>query len=528
MPESYTVQLSFRSEAASGRELLADIGEDILGWVTRDEFELGGSFPYYGKEEMPSLGHFAVDGAVSGNSEWWRTEWSRPDSQGRPIDWVSSARLATLGDEVECGLRVRVKAREGFITGDYASVAPPRIVPELVEKPGFRASCMGEVVSASPTHLTGPRVGRFVSERLEDATRRLPIVMVSADDVTGRSPVDIHKLSGQLSGLAEVALLHDGEAAWELTKQVGQKYSCFSGATRVYWPGFNSHADDPFSHRLWLRDRIADHGPAAFARLLFNFLCSRVGRAFGDSPVWREVHRDIQVQREEGWRQQLNDLGADKELTELVLESIQADMRGAAAERDDAIELATSLDSLLGETERERDNFARENEQLRVALAHGGRQHAEAAPAPPQVETVLDAVQAASSLPNTTVLDSAVDSARESRSNRGSDLYKVLCVLDRLAVKYREGLGNRGVRAWLEEELQDVSVQYKAGISSTTEGKRGQAYTFGNILMGKHLSFGGGHNTANHVSVHFEFDFPDDPPRCVIGHAGKHLPNEMS
>ena len=331
---------------------------------------------------------------------------------------------------------------------------------------------------------------------------------------------------GQLSGLAEVALLHDGEASWELTKQVRKEFSCFNGAVRIYWPGFNSQSDDPFGHRLWIRDRITDQGPSSFSKLLFNYLCSRVGRALGESPVWREVQNEIQAEREEGWRRQLADLGADKDLTEELLESIQGDQREADAERDYAFESAASLENQLKEAHQERDYLQRETEQLRVALAHRPDQPGEEAKSL-HIRSVLDAVEQARYLPNTEVLDTALDSARKSQSNRGPDLYKVLGALDRLAVEYRNGLG-KGVKEWLREQLPDVPYEYKADISETTEGKRGQAYTFGGILMGKHLSFGGGHNTPNHVSVHFEFDFPDDPPRCVIGHAGKHLPNEMS
>lgn len=526
MPESYTVQLLFRSEEVSGRDLLADVAGDILAWVTRGEIELSEPFPHYGSWRMPTLGDFTVDGGEVGRSEWWRTVWSRPDSQGRPIDWVTSARLATLGDDVECGLQIRVNAREGFITGDFASVDPPRIVPQLVEKPALSATCMGEGVTASPNRLTGSRVGRFVSERLEDTGRRLPVVVVSAEEVTGRPSLDPHRLAGQLAGLAEVALLHDGEAAWELTKQVGKEFSCFGGAVRVYWPGFNSRTDDPFSHRLWLPDRVSDRGPGAFAKRLFNFLCSRVGRALGESPVWREVQREIQAKREEGWRNRLEELGADKELTEALLENIQADQREAENERDEALKWVTAVENELKDVARERDQLQKEKEQLRIAYAHSPGQRQGSA-SPPLIESVFDAVVEAADLPHTEVLDTATDSALRSQSNRGPDLYKVFEALDSLAAQYRLGLG-KGAREWLREQLPDVPYEYASDLSDTTTGKREQDYTFGGIFMPKHLKFGGGHNTKNLLRVHFEYEFDDEAPRLVIGHVGEHLPNEMS
>ena len=144
----------------------------------------------------------------------------------------------------------------------------------------------------------------------------------------------------------------------------------------------------------------------------------------------------------------------------------------------------------------------------------------------PEIESVADAVLAASQLERLTFLKSAWEAAEDSQSNRGPDLYKAFRMLDRLAAEYRTGLGGKGVKEWFQE--QGAPFAYAAHLSDTTAGKREQTYTFGGIFMPKHLKFSGGHNTQNLLRVHFEYEFDDDPPRCVIGHVGEHLPNEMS
>ena len=533
MPETYTVQLSFRSEEAHGCDLLAEIATDILDWAQRGEVILSDPFPHYGNWQMPTRGTFQIDGATAGYGEWWRLAWIQPDPRGMQIDWFTSARLATLGDDVECRLRIRINAREGFVTGENPPVNPPRIVPRLVEKPNLTATCLGEPVYGTPTPLTGPRVGAFVTNRLEDAGRRLPIVMVSVGQ-TGRPLVDDHRLAGQLSGLAEVVSLDDGEASWELTRQVGQDFSCFNGAVRIYWPGLNTRRDNPFDHRLWVPDRITEQRPQDFQQGLFDHLCLRVGRALGESPVWHEVHRKIQEHREEDSRQKLIQLSEDKDITEKILAIVEAGKKEAEAgkkeaesDRDDAWEWADNLDKQLRKAERERDDLQNQKDQLKIALAAAQISQAGTSDSDPEISSVLDAVKNASSFPNLQFCSTALDSASESQSNRGNDLYKIFKVLNLLATEYRNGLGG-SVGDWIGERVPDVAFDYAHHISDTTASRNEQDYTFDGILMPKHLKFGGGHNTPNQVRVHFEFEFRDGPPRCVIGWCGKHLPNTQT
>ena len=532
MPESYTVQLTLRSadeDGPAGRQLLREITEEVLDWATGAEgLKEGSEFPHYGKWESDALGRYEVSGEADDTLEWWEQEWSRPDAHGRKIDWLSQVRLATQGEEVEFRIRVSVRAQVGWITPEYASVRRPNIVPRLVTR--FQATYFDDRVDALPlAPFSASRVGDLV-ERLKDPARRMPIVLISVARGTTDPLMSPEDAADQLAGLAEVVLLQDETASWQLTERVGRSLACFWGAVRLYWPGLDLNTDDPYSHRLWLAQRIHEQGPHSVIDHIFNILCSRVARASGDLPLWKLARDGINLRAESQTLERLQKLSSDSELVTIADEEIkkaerQRDVAASRAEELDkqltaAQQTVTALEDRLETT---RENLRATQEELgRVQKRAGG-----AVPETAEIQSVLDAVVRAGALPNTQVLKEAIDSARKSQSNRGGDLYKVFCVLDRLATEHRTGLG-MGVKAWLDEELPDVSVQYKGGISDTTEGKRGQDYTFGGILMGKHLSFGGGHNKPNHVSVHFEFDFSDGPPRCVIGHVGKHLRNEMS
>ena len=263
-------------------------------------------------------------------------------------------------------------------------------------------------------------------------------------------------------------------------------------------------------------------GPHGVVDQIFNMLCSRVARATGDMTLWKEVRDGIVARTEAETRRRLQELGADSELLALAEEEIEAAI--LARERSDKLEEELKeAQQRIGKLEEE---LEAQREQWTQFQAYSTSRVGEAEESP-TVESILGAVETARQLPNIRVLDSAVDSARRSQSNRGPDLYKVFCELDRLAVAYRGGLGT-GVKEWLREQLPSVPHEYASDLSDTTTGKREQTYTFGGIFMPKHLKFGGGFNTQNLLRVHFEFEFDDDPPRCVIGHVGEHLPNEMS
>ena len=476
---------------------------------------------------MRTRGDLQIDGATAGANEWWRMVWAQPDPHERQIDWFTSTRLATLGDEVECRIRIRINAREGFVTDEDATVDPPRIVPRLVEKPTLSATCMGEPVYGTPTPLSSLHVRTFVNNRLEYAGRRLPIVLVSVDPKTERALVDAHSLAARLSGLAEVVSLYDEEASWELTNQVGQMFSCFNGAVRIYWPGLNTRMDNPFNHRLWVSDRIVEQGSRRFIKNLYEHLCLRVGRALGESPIWHEVHRVIQRKREDEYRQRLLDLGADRQLTEDIIATTKAGKKIAESDRDDALELAATTEKQLQSVEQERDILQKQNEQLKIALAAARYPQTRITEQNPTISSVLDAVKYAQEFQTLEFCTDALESAADSRSNRGPDIYKVLKALADLPNGYRTGLG-KSVQDWIKERVPDVAFDYAHHISDTTASRNEQDYTFDGIFMPKHLRFGGGHNTQNQVRVHFEFEFADGPPRCVIGWVGKHLPNTQT
>ncbi len=177
------------------------------------------------------------------------------------------------------------------------------------------------------------------------------------------------------------------------------------------------------------------------------------------------------------------------------------------------------------EWEKERNDYEAKIEQLTLAASSITNQLASEKSVEEseetQIKSVLDAVERAyNELDHLVFLHNAWKTARESESDRGPHLYEAFCVLDRLAVEYRDSLG-KSVDKWLHEQLPDFTFDYAPFVGGGVAGNK-QKYTFGGIFMEKHLKFSGGYNKKNLLRVYFEYELDDDPPRCVIGHVGVH------
>ncbi len=529
----------------------------------------------------------------------------------------------------------------------------------------------------------------FVRERLENPDREEPLVVISVARGSHDYLVSPTQVAEQMGDLAQVVRLEDEDAGWELSRRVGGRLSCYWGAVRLYWPGFDSGTSRAYEHPVWLSQRIRAAGPKDVIDEIAEIISERASEAV--VPRIDEVEAALQEERRqrEAAEERLADLrdqiagverdhkelsarvdGAEDENASLrdqiaqlersqrnialdpesiyrffaqkkapfslvsgdepsgdladiyweivktlgekhdeavsdrdtardesataqdALEEERAHRLAAEHQRDEALEGQARLreerkqadhlrekaeerlrdaeqdrselkarvqglesgvefkrlqdeiiklkeshtaKQLQWETERDKfklkfDDYEAQIEQFSKILSVSNQTPVAVSleeEEEPQIESVADAVLAASRLDNLEFLDNAWDTAKRSQSKKGPDLYRVLCELDRLAVEYRGGLG-KGVKEWLHEQLPDVPFEYAPFLSDTTASKREQTYTFGETFMPKHLKFGGGHNTQNLLRVHFEYEFEEGPPRCEIGHVGEHLPNEMS
>ena len=133
---------------------------------------------------------------------------------------------------------------------------PPAFVRQLIDEVGLND---GRRLSSVPQSITTHQV-RELTSFLCAPDRRLPIVLISQakNPALGQNGylVDSRELASNLAGSAHVMVI-DWDATYELSRVVGDEWSCFGGAVRIYWPSsIDFDADDPYEHPLYTAQTI--------------------------------------------------------------------------------------------------------------------------------------------------------------------------------------------------------------------------------------------------------------------------------
>jgi hypothetical protein len=152
--------------------------------------------------------------------------------------------------------RLRTGASGKLVGPIHYEVKVPGLVRAVIAAAGswtFR----GQLVPSAPVRMLGRVGGEAVAEEITRLDRALPIVVVSEDNGLPLQPDLEQQLSYDLVSLASVVSL-DSEASWALTEAIGERFSCFGGAVRLYWPGVDPAVTNPYNHPLWTPLRLMD------------------------------------------------------------------------------------------------------------------------------------------------------------------------------------------------------------------------------------------------------------------------------
>ncbi len=512
MVERYVSQLTIGDESEGGVALLSRLAEDSIHWTRRDLD--WGPFPYAGEWTLGPREHLRIDTVGLDDRLAWRLRWQQPDASGQAVLWFSEVRLSTIGGAVEFRIEVRVTSDAASVRPTYASVGRPRLVPVVVTR--YPAFFMGQRVDAQPWAIESNAIAAFVAENLTSADRKLPLVLVTPENLSGEPLVDPYGLADQLAAWADVFVLADEHASWRLAEEVGRGFSCFNGAIRIYWPDLDLNADDPFEHPLWLPTWIRAQ-PGRIEKTLLSRLSLATSRLITVGPVWKAVNDAAREDREAALLAELAALGASRESAQRHLDAVNA----LENERDDLQLRVWDLES--GQAELVRENERLKESMRQIAQARPGQ----AAAAEVEIDRVFTAVRVASERFNRLrFLPSALDSAEKSTYNWPERLFDAFQALHEVGELRAAGSLGMDIERWLGEQ----GVEYAAHLSPTTRTKYGQHYTFRvdgmDVMMEEHLVFGNDGDPDRCLRVHMSWDRATN--EWVIGYVGRHLPNTKS
>jgi len=511
-----SLKVGAQSDVAASLE---HIGRWIQDWYLRrrlsiDVFERLGSgdltvTPADGHQL--SIRHHASEGAPK--EKLIDLRWAYPDQYDKSLGWVVALSLLSQDDGLLLSLEVAVTGLRFVIAPASIKLGSPRVMRDIARLRSVRLGA--HPYSLTPELIGAEHIELLVSE-LADSTRPYPIVLVSRRVLDDMPLVDSNELAERLAGVAKVYELADKWAAFSLTEEVGKALSCYGGAVRLYWPGFNGQ-EDPFAHPLWMPWQLKD---ADAAERALGQLCSVVFEAAAFRHVEPIAISSARSTAEREAREAARHSRTKSE-DELLDDLIEMEQKLKAAEIANA--------ELLQDNKTLRENAA-------ALVAHGvwmDRTSASLGQAPIEPEdpvaasSVAEAVQQAEATSkNLRFLPSAHSSASASPYKHPERVQEALSALDEVASIWVETVSTGKAGGSVRQLFKERGFDYSDDVSQTSKGKWGDEYTATydgqKVDISPHITIGA-KQADSCISIHWAWH--KDGKVVLVAHVGRHKTN---
>ena len=495
------------------------VAEECLRWVLEGRRRAapadwglapGGSADFVKLGDSASVSMLRL--ADSGQ-DLWGLRFDQVDATHDDLLWRTEICLSQDGDSGELAFSCDNMA--GSVSQSIMPVertaSRPRIVPRVISK--WRGYKGGYSLNVEPHALKTEEVDGFV-DALLSPTRLRPVVFVSASNDSDRPVVDVDKLANWMAGLAHVVVAANRFPALRMDERLPERFLCYNGAVRIYWPGLNF--TDPYRHKLWVPDRIFEierrheHG---FRQFLLGYL-SDIATAVSDpeAPSWALLEF---IRR----RQQIAEAiekGQDAELLGLFQED-NAELR---RENDN---LKAQNSDLLEQVHREQSKARSWYSAYIEACKAGGGAGAERDQREPP-ELVADAINyAEADFADRIVfaLNSKSD-GRDSIFEHADDVYAAFNFL--AGTYFRAKTGEEPCADLDQAARTEVGWRFEANQSKTAIGKYPEWYQCSHdgkvFTLEEHLKVGSSKDPRRTMRIAFAWD--DDAQVVVIGFLGQH------
>lgn len=474
-------------------------------------------------QPMPYHAVQAQRDQVAGVCSLATLEWSYPDDQDPGMQWIIGCQLARNGPRLEASVAIRIVSTHPIAKPLTYTLKRPSVVDLILQN--FSCSIGKSPIPAKYRELDRTEIELFVENTLCSPDRWLPIVAISPEQGNRDYLVKPDDLQQTLLGHAQVIAFRDVAAGRTWTEALRNKeLSCYLGAVRLYWPGFNLRSK-PVEHPLYLADSIRWHTEQQqpLSQHLFRTLVAVSGFRFSNPPVARLVREAIESEKHARFEQMLEQWKSQEETRQFLKELERAWDENAQLkqERDEA---RNQVSELTRELESQKAAWTATFRGPRPASAPAEATTATRSP----ITSVAEAAERArDDFPQTlTFLPTAIESAGQSPYRWPDRVYGLFQALDELTRRWQES-GSIG-SGW-HAALKPKGYDYSEFISPTAKGKFGDEYTFnyeGRQLLCEHHVTIGARSADTCISIHWHRD--EAHKRLVIGWCGKHLSNTQS
>ena len=421
----------------------------------------------------------------------------------------TSVTLSREGSDMVALITIAAGHGSNRIAPLFVDARCPGIVGSMVEDGGW--SLGPTPIARASLSVSGSVGGDELIAALQRSDRTLPIVLVSSQQGLLLHPDLPGRLARELTGLALVAVA-DEDACWRLTTRLGKALSCFGGAVRLYWPGFQA-SDKVFRHPLWTSERMLSRAQTLDAAVLG--LCNALRRrlmavsiaALMPPPMISRI-RAAEVKE----RTEL----ASKELTD------HADYRGLA---DLYAAENTKLQGRIETLEEQADALRKQLYRLQTeaAWADVDDDLQPDAGTPPTI--VSEAVERARLLfAGLVTFGGDVEAGIAGLAAHAGPPEKVLAYLEdlaELARVRREGPLGRGMIQWLSERNVEASTESETVANNRLQMDR-RTWSDGRGRRQFRLHLKPNDSTHPDQCVRIYFDWDEASEQVVVGWVGRH------
>lgn len=227
----------------------AQLCSTIEAWLAEKGASLAAPTGAYVAEDG-SDARFDVLRANDGDRSWVMYQLAEVTREGRRF--MASISVTIADQRVVVFVTLEVGSVSTQVNQFDVDPRCPKVVRALLGHEG--GWYHGESRLRGLNRVVGFDAGETLALEIQHERRTIPFVVVSTVD--GKAALDAldDKLAYDLAGIANVCTVDDA-AAWALTDTLRKPFSCYSGAVRVYWPGFRSD-ESPFRHPLWTAARL--------------------------------------------------------------------------------------------------------------------------------------------------------------------------------------------------------------------------------------------------------------------------------
>ena len=258
----------------------------------------------------------------------------------------------------------------------------PRITKILASR--YLASA-GISLSAAPVGVADQAGVESLFSMLTERARRVSIVCIAVED-DPETPwlSEAVQLQTNLMGLAQVVVL-GAEAAPLLSQRIdaevngaeaGRVWGVFDGAVRLYWPGVDFGAGNPFRHRTWFPG-ASELGRASLEEELFDTLAWASAQEDDPERIDSEVIRRA-IDRDSLREAKLKAL-EDERFYEEYCRRLEADKERLEREGIALAELRREANERADEAQRGRESLRYQCEKLAREARHSRRTPGEVA-----------------------------------------------------------------------------------------------------------------------------------------------------